>query len=188
MTFFDDASINGGATCGAGGSLKRLNNPDVRWIFNCGGGSNTKVELVGAWETSLWQISWIFITSMLGDSKVVIEWLQRKGKLHATKIEGWKRRVRDMEKKFQGTYFQHIFRESNEEADRLSKRALEAPKGNLIYFTWNSEIEGPPQSLNFKKKRERILHCWNSRLWFLILIRDFPLLLGSNFYSSGLVH
>jgi ribonuclease HI len=115
--------------------LKRLNAPYVRWIFNCGEGSNTKDELVGPWEAFIMEkLLDIHHIQMLADSKMVIDLLERKGKLHATKIEGWKRRIWDLATKFQGTYFQHIFKESNEEVDKLSKQALEAPKGRLIYF------------------------------------------------------
>ena len=94
---------------------------------------------------------------ILGNSKIIIECLQRKSKLHATKIEGWKRRARDLHKNFQGTYYQHIYMESNEEVDRISKRALEAPKGILFFFTWINGIEGPQQNiyLFWKKKMEK---------------------------------
>jgi ribonuclease HI len=128
--------------------LKRLNALDVRWIFNCGEGSNTKAELVGAWATfAIAKLLDIHHIQILGDSKVVVDWLEQKGNLQAINIEGWKRRIRDLATSFQGTSFQHIFRESNEEADKLSKQALLAPRGRLIYFNWDGENEGPPQFL-----------------------------------------
>jgi ribonuclease HI len=149
MDFFDGASIAGGTNCGAGGSLKRINAPEIRWIFNCGEGSNTKVELVGAWATfSMEKFLDIHHIQILGDSKVVITWLEQKCNLHAINIEGWKRSIRDLASSFQGTSYQHIFRDSNVEADKLSKRALLAPKGRLIYFKWDGEVESSPQFLN----------------------------------------
>jgi hypothetical protein len=36
---------------GQGVSLKCADAPDYRWYFNCGEGSNNKVELMGAWVT-----------------------------------------------------------------------------------------------------------------------------------------
>jgi ribonuclease HI len=130
-------------------SIKRLSDLDIRWIFNCGAGSNMKVELIGVWATLfLAKHLDIHHLQMLGDFKVVIEWMQRKGNLLATKIEGWKRRIQTLEGNFQDTLFQHIFRESNEEADNLSKRALESSKkGDCYFFTWDGEREGPPISL-----------------------------------------
>jgi ribonuclease HI len=77
LNFFDGASIDGGENCGVGGSLKRLNALDVRWIFNCGEGSNTKAELVGAWTTFMMaKLLDTHHIQMLGDSKVVINWLE----------------------------------------------------------------------------------------------------------------
>jgi ribonuclease HI len=89
--------------------MKRVYDPDIRWFFNCGSGTNTKAELVGVWA-SLFLANLLDIRQlqMMGDSKVVIEWMQRKGNLLATKIEGWKRRVRTLEKNFQEVLFQHI--------------------------------------------------------------------------------
>jgi hypothetical protein len=63
-------------------------------VLQLGDGSNTKIELVGAWKTFIMENGLhLHHLLLLGDSKVIIEWLQWKGKLHATKIEGWKRRV-----------------------------------------------------------------------------------------------
>jgi hypothetical protein len=83
------------------------------------------------------------IYSDFGDSKVIIDWLNHKGKLQAINIEGWKLRILDLVDSFQGICFQHIFRESNEEEDQLSKQALSATKGRLSYFTWDGENAGP---------------------------------------------
>jgi hypothetical protein len=88
LTFFDDASINGGTTCGAGGTLKIPNSPEVRWFFNCGDGSNTKAELVGAWATFIMEnVLHLHHLHLLGDSKVIIEWLQRKGNYMPPKLK-----------------------------------------------------------------------------------------------------
>jgi hypothetical protein len=84
----------------------------------------------------------IHLMQLMGDSKVVIDWMQRKGNLLATKIEGWKRRVRTLEKNFQNLILQHIYREANVEADSLSKKSILSPKGSLIYWTWDDEREG----------------------------------------------
>jgi ribonuclease HI len=144
IAFFYGATINEGSICGAGGSMKIVYDPNITWFFNSGSGTNTKAELVGVWA-SLFMANLLDICQLqlMGDSKVVIDWMQRKGNLLATKIEGWKRRVRTLEKKFQDLLFQHIYRESNAEADSLSKKALVSPKGSLFYCTWDGEREGP---------------------------------------------
>jgi hypothetical protein len=86
---------------------------------------------------------------MLGDSKVIIDWLKTNGRLQATNIEGWKTRIQELKATFQNISFHHIYRDSNEEADKLSKWALFSPKGRLIFFTWDGKNEGPFRHLDF---------------------------------------
>jgi ribonuclease HI len=139
---FDGADI-------AGGSLKCLDALDYRWYFNYGEGSNTKAELLGAWATlTIAKCLEIQHIHVLGDSKVIVDWLNQIRNLQAINIEGWKIKIRDLATTFQGINFQHIFREYNEEADKLSKQALSSPKGRLTYFTWHGENVGPTQHLN----------------------------------------
>jgi ribonuclease HI len=56
-----------------------------RWFINGGEGTNTKAELLGAWSTLILahhlKIKKILV---MGDSKVVIDWLNLKGNLHST--------------------------------------------------------------------------------------------------------
>jgi ribonuclease HI len=103
-----------------------------------------KSELLGVWATlTIAKLLDLQYIQVLGDSKVVIEWLDQKGKLQAINIEGWKSRIKDMIPTFKGIYFQHIFREANGEADQLSKQALTASKGRISYFTWDGKKVGP---------------------------------------------
>jgi ribonuclease HI len=149
VAFFDGATKVGGSRCGAGGTLKCIGAPDYRWLICCGVGTNTKAELMGAWASlCLANLLNIYHLQVLGDSKVIIEWLSKKGNLQVINLEGWKVRIRELMAVFQGINFQHIYRESNEEADNLSKRALHSPIGKLIYFPWDGESEGPTKHIN----------------------------------------
>jgi hypothetical protein len=85
----------------------------------------------------------IHYIQVLGDSKVIIEWLNRQGKLQVNNIEGWKQRLMDLIITFKGTSFHHIFRESNGEADFLSKQALTEAEGRITYFSWDGAMAGP---------------------------------------------
>jgi len=80
MAFFDRATKVGGLRCGAGGMLKCIEAPDYRWLISCGAETNTKVELMGAWA-SLWIANLLNIhhLQVMGDSKVIINWLNKKG-------------------------------------------------------------------------------------------------------------
>jgi len=101
LAFFDGASILKGLNCGAGGVIKFLDRKDFRWHINGGNGTNSKVELLGAWVSltiaKLWEIPKI---KMLGDSKVIIDWINNKSNLNAMDIEGWKRRTKVLSSQF----------------------------------------------------------------------------------------
>jgi ribonuclease HI len=109
---FDGASSAGGLNCGVGGFIIGQDSSRYRWYINCGEGTNTKAELLGAWTTlTLANHLNIQNIQVMGDSKVVIDWLNHKGNLQSTAIEGWKQRTMELATTFQGIYFQHIFRE-----------------------------------------------------------------------------
>jgi ribonuclease HI len=149
LACFDGASISGGGICGAGGVIKQPDSTVHRWFLNCGNGTNTKAELMGVWATLYLAKQWnIQKIQILGDSKVVIDWLNHRGKLQAIDIEGWKLRTKELASNFLGINFQHIFREFNKEADDLSKQALLAPKGRLSFFAWDNGTTGPTSNIN----------------------------------------
>jgi ribonuclease HI len=82
LALFDGASIEGGSLCGAGGVIKCNNDQVYRWIFNGGPDTNTKAELLGAWASLIITKSLnIQYIQVLGDSKVIIDWLNCQGKL-----------------------------------------------------------------------------------------------------------
>lgn len=85
----------------------------------------------------------------MGDSKVVIDWLDQKGRLQVVSIEAWKRRIKELIPTFQCIHFHHIFRESNRVADQMSKIALSAVKGRLTYFSWDGEKDGPNLTVDY---------------------------------------
>jgi ribonuclease HI len=111
-----------------GGVLKLPDFIVIRWVYNCGRGTNTKAKLMGAWETlSLASHMSLQRLQIMGDSKVVIDWLSNRGKLQVCAIEGWKARIKDLIKSFNLVSFEHIFKNFNMEADLLSKQALGEP-------------------------------------------------------------
>jgi hypothetical protein len=77
---------------------------------------------------------------ILGDSKVVIDFLNHRGRLQAISIKGWKLRTMDLANLFQEISFHHIFREFNKETDQLSKQALLELEGRLSYYKWKNGV------------------------------------------------
>jgi ribonuclease HI len=137
IVFFNGAIRSDRLYCGAGGMIKTVDNIVYRWNINCGIGNNTKAELMGIWET-LTLSNHISLPRLQAfvDSRVIIEWLNDRGKLDVFPIEGWKTRTKDLIKKFQYLSFHHLYREFNKENDKLSKEALLVPKGKIIYYQW----------------------------------------------------
>jgi ribonuclease HI len=122
-----------------------------RWIFNCGEGTNTRAKLLGVWETlTLATHLSIHELQVLGDSKVVIEWMNEKGRIQASANTFNKSVLHEKEliKHFQEISFAHIFREFNNEADFLSKQAIQEPEGRITFFKWVNGTKGPKRQYN----------------------------------------
>jgi len=77
----------------------------------------------------------------------VIDWIKNKCKLCVTSLTGWKKKIRSLIPLFKYLKFDHIYREDNEDADSLLKKALLAPEGRILYSKWKYGQEGPPLSL-----------------------------------------
>ena len=82
IAFFDGVAITGGKRCEAGGIIKLPGSTVHKWYINYGEGTNTNTELMGVWATltlaNMWSIQKIHV---LGDSKVIIDWLNQKSNL-----------------------------------------------------------------------------------------------------------
>jgi hypothetical protein len=51
VCWFDGVVHLSDLRCGAGGLIKTSENSVYKWTFNCGQGTNTREELLGAWAT-----------------------------------------------------------------------------------------------------------------------------------------
>jgi ribonuclease HI len=135
LACFDDAAQSNGLCCGAGGIFKTHPSRITKWFINCGAGSNTKTELMGLWATltlaTFWSIKQLQI---LGDSRVIIDWINHKSNLHAVNIECWKQKTMELAKNFKYISFQHVYRVHSKEVDALSKRALNEVEGRLSVY------------------------------------------------------
>jgi hypothetical protein len=81
---------------------------------------------------------------LLGDSKVIIDWINDKADLRSAALESWKERTSDARRLFKSLSASHIYREDNAIADHLSKMALSRPLGFLTFSRWEEGNEGPP--------------------------------------------
>jgi ribonuclease HI len=149
LACFDGAAASTGLCCGAGGFFKFHTKRTTYWFINCGEGSNTKAELLGLWTTlalaSLWSLDHLLV---LGDSRVVIDWINKLCNLHSIQIEGWKERTLSLSKLFMDNKYQHFSRSHNKMADALSKRALTGEVGRLSIYHSDDGIESHITHLN----------------------------------------
>jgi len=143
FAWFDGATQKDGNKCAAGGVIKTTDAEVYKWTYNCGSGTNTKAELLGAWATFMLakKLS-ISSIQVMGDSKVIIEWLMNKGRLKVAALEGWKITIKELTKLFRAIKYQHNYRDFN-----ISKLALEVSEGYLYYHQWISRAEGPRKQI-----------------------------------------
>jgi ribonuclease HI len=90
-----------GQNCGAGGIIKTPNMIVYKWLFNCGRGTNNRAKLLGIWASLRLALHLSFYRiQILGDSKVIIDWLNDRARLQSSSMEGWKDRIKDLIKSF----------------------------------------------------------------------------------------
>ena len=104
---------------------------------------------MGLWVTLTLATQWsIEKLQVLGDSKVIIDWINQKGRLHEVNIEGWKLKTKELATSFQDISFQYIYRDHNKEANFVSKRELKEPEGRLSLFLRENGTESHHSHLN----------------------------------------
>jgi ribonuclease HI len=125
---------------GAGGVIRCNEQISYKWTFNCFEGTNTRAELLGVWATLILATR-LDLThiKVLGDSRIVIDWLNNKGKLQVTSLDCWKEKIIDLIKNLEEISFMHIFLDSNLEENLLSKRCLQQQDCLISY---NKLVEG----------------------------------------------
>jgi ribonuclease HI len=144
VSWFDGAAHLSDHRCGAGGLIKTSTNTVYKWTFNCGFGTNTRAELLGAWATHILAVRLnIEVIQVIGDSKIIIEWLKDRGKLQIASLMGWMDRINKLKNSFREIHYTHVYRELNMEADFLSKKALSKTEGKIEYNLWVDGNEGP---------------------------------------------
>jgi len=143
--WFDGVAQNNGIRSGIGGLIKISENTYYKWTFNCGPTTNTREELLGAWAT-LFLASRFHIETLqiLGDSRIIIEWLSNKGDLQAISLLAWKDRIRTLQFSFNNLSYKHIYWAQNNTTNQLSKEALQKKEGIITYNHWIDSHEGPP--------------------------------------------
>jgi hypothetical protein len=86
--WFDRAAQLHGQLSGARGVIRINKHTVFKWTFNCGLGTNTRVELLGVWALlTLASRLHILDLQVFGNSRIIIDWLNKKGNLQVIKLE-----------------------------------------------------------------------------------------------------
>jgi hypothetical protein len=104
---------------------------------------------LGLWVSlslaNFWSLNHLHV---LGDSKLIIDWINQVCKLNSVHLEGWKQETRKLATNFSNIQFSHISRVHNSAADALSKRALSAVVGKLSIYHSDNGLESQITSYN----------------------------------------
>jgi hypothetical protein len=90
----------------------------------------------------------IDVLHVFGDSKIVIDWLNSRGKLQVISLVGWRDIIKELIKSFNTIHFSHIYRDQNKEAYFVSKKAIHMQEGKISYNQWIEGNEDPPLFLD----------------------------------------
>ena len=102
----------------------------MEFLLGVGHGTNTKAELLSLWAILLTShMMGIPLTQIYDDSLVIINWVRGSTALSPTDPVHWCRETKKLFSSFQALSINHIYREHNRLADRLSKTALSLPQG-----------------------------------------------------------
>jgi ribonuclease HI len=147
--WFDRAAQPHNQQSGVGGVIRIKEHTVVKWTLNCGLGTNNRVELLGVWALlTLASRFHIMDLQVFGDSRIIIDWLNKKGNLHVITLECWKDMTKELCKVFRTISFTHIYRDYNKQEDELSKIALQKQEGKIYYNLLVEGHEGPTLILN----------------------------------------
>jgi ribonuclease HI len=137
--WFDGAASADGTQSGARGIIRISDSTVYKWTFNTGPGTNNRAELLGVWVT-LFLASRLHLTELqiIGDSKIIIDWCNGRGRLQILALDGWKEKIRELSTHFGVITFIHAYKEFNMEADDLSKKALKDQHQHRVLFTTHS--------------------------------------------------
>lgn len=126
--FFDGAAA--GNLGGAGFVIHLSGSHCMNFSLGCGGSTNTRSELLALWALlAVSEHMEIPLLTIFGDSLVIISWSNMTTSLNSPNLSHWCEDIRFMLQSIPSVTFKHIYREHNQQADSLSKKAISLDTG-----------------------------------------------------------
>ena len=77
---------------------------------------------------------------VVGDSKMIIDWLNQRCRLQVLNLEFWLLKVKELVTRFTKLESQYIYGIFNQEVDDLSKKVLSLSKSRLVIKEYKSSL------------------------------------------------
>ena len=140
--YFDGASDEGMIGCGVWIKVSGTERYNIFW--NGGPGTNNKAEIMALWGGLLFAYDMqLQGVSIYEDSQLIINWVTNSYHMMTPHLQGWIERTQSLWKKLGYPSINHIYREGNTRADKLSKKGLGADFGIMMvsHFLDGRQIE-----------------------------------------------
>ena len=140
--YFDGASPADMTGCGAWIKLSGSERYNICW--NGGPGTNNKAKIMALWGGLLiahdMQLQGV---SIYGDSQLIINWVTNSYLMMTPHLQGWIERTQSLWKRLGCPSINHIYREGNTRANKLSKKGLVEDFGimRVSHFLDGRQIE-----------------------------------------------
>ena len=110
---------------GAGFVLHLSDSHFLVFSLGCGKSTNTRAKILALWALLVVsKLLGIPLQTIYGDSLVIINWANRISSLDSPTLNHWCEDIRSLIQNFSPLALNHIYREHNQKADYLSKKAL----------------------------------------------------------------
>ena len=139
MWFFDGAVV--GNLGGAGCVIHLSASYSISFTLGSGISTNTRSELLALWAllTVTCHLGIPLIT-IYGDSLVIISWVNRIASLNPPNLSHWCDDIQTLLQLVPPLTIKHIYREHNQQADSLSKKALSLDTGFGNYLEFENDM------------------------------------------------
>lgn len=110
------------------------------WM-SCSSDSNSEGEIFALWMLLFFTHLQLDGIRIFEDAKVIIAWALNANNINILYLSAWMKNTRLLIRNFKDISFSHVFRELNQLADSLPKRALYVEEGYIFSEKWVDGVD-----------------------------------------------